>query len=95
MAALPNVPTLAEQGLKDFEAFAWQGVAVPAATPADVVAKWSQALQSVLNAPATKARFDASGLEPMPGSPEEMSRFARSERERWGRLIRANNIRLD
>lgn len=95
IAALPNVPTLAEQGLNDFEAFAWQGVAVPAATPPDVVAKLSQALQAVLAAPATKARFDALGLEPMPGSPEEMARFARGERERWGKVIRANNIRLD
>lgn len=95
IAALPDVPTLAEQGLKDFEAFAWQGVAVPAATPPDVVAKLSQALQAALTSPATRARFDALGIEPMPGSPEEMARFARGERERWGKLIRANNIRLD
>lgn len=95
IAALPNVPTLAEQGLKDFEAFAWQGVAVPSATPPEFVAKLSQALQAVLAAPATKARFDALGLEAMPGSPEEMARFARAERERWGKVIRANNIRLD
>ena len=90
-----DVPTLAEQGLKDFEAFAWQGVSVPSATPADVTAKLSQALQAALNATATKARFQTLGIEPMPGTPQEMDRFVQAERERWGRVIRTNNIKLD
>ena len=95
ITTFPDVPTLAEQGLKDFEAFAWQGVSVPAATPADVTAKLSQALQAALNSTATKARFQALGIEPMPGTPQEMDRFVHAERERWGRLIRSNNIKLD
>ncbi len=95
LKSLPDVPTLAEQGLKDFEAFAWQGVVVPAGTSADATAKFSQALQASLNNPTTRARFEALGIEPMPGSAEEMTHFVQGERERWGRLIRANNIRLD
>lgn len=92
---LPDVPTLSEQGLKDFEAFAWQGVVVPTGTPADAIAKFSQALQAALNSPAIKARFDTLGIEAMPGSAAEMARFVRGERERWTKVIRTNNIRLD
>ena len=91
----PDVPTLAEQGVKDFEAYAWQGLVVPAATPADTVAKLNKALQAALASEAVKTRFDALALEALPGTPEQMASFTRSERERWSKLIRANNIRLD
>jgi tripartite-type tricarboxylate transporter receptor subunit TctC len=91
----PDVPTLAEQGVKDFEAYAWQGLVVPAATPPDTVARLNKALQAALASEAVKTRFDALALEALPGTPEQMAGFARSERERWGKLIRANNIRLD
>jgi tripartite-type tricarboxylate transporter receptor subunit TctC len=93
--SLPEVPTLSEQGLQDFEAFAWQGVVVPAGTPAETVAKFSSALQAAVDSTTVKARFAALGVEPMPGTPEQMAAFVRGERERWGKLIRANNIRLE
>lgn len=93
--SLPDVPTLAEQGLKDFEAYAWQGVVVPSGTSADATAKLGQALQAALASSTVKTRFETLGLEPMPGTAEQMASFVRSERERWGKLIRANNIRLD
>ena len=92
---LPNVPTLAEQGLVGFEAHAWQGLVVPAGTPPDQVTVLSKALQGALDSDAIKARFQALAIEPMPGSPQQMSEFARNERARWGTLIRAANIRLD
>lgn len=91
----PDVPTLAEQGVKDFEAYAWQGLVVPAATPPDTVARLNKALQAALASEAVKTRFDALALEALPGTPEQMAGFVRSERERWSKLIRANNIRLD
>lgn len=93
--SLPEVPTLSEQGLRDFEAFAWQGVVVPTGTSPETVAKFSQALDAALTATTVKARLAALGVEPMPGSPEQMATFVRGERERWGRLIRDSNIRLD
>jgi tripartite-type tricarboxylate transporter receptor subunit TctC len=95
LKTLPDVPTLAEQGLSGFEAYAWQGLVVPAATPAEFVAKLNQALQAALNATPVKARFQTLGLEALPGTPEQMSAYVRAERARWGALIRANNIRLD
>jgi tripartite-type tricarboxylate transporter receptor subunit TctC len=95
LKSFPDVPTLAEQGVKDFEAYAWQGLVVPSATPPETVAKLNKALQAALASEAVKTRFDALALEALPGTPEQMAGFVRSERERWGKLIRANNIRLD
>lgn len=93
--SMPKVPTLAEQGVADYEAYAWQGLTVPAGTPDAVVARYSGALQEALAAPAVKARYEALGVEPLPGTPEQMAQYVKAERERWGRLIQANNIRID
>jgi tripartite-type tricarboxylate transporter receptor subunit TctC len=91
----PEVATLAEQGLTGFEAYAWQGLVVPTGTPPETVAALSKALQSALDTTFVKARFQTLGLEALPGTPEQMAGYARSERERWGALIRKNNIKLD
>lgn len=95
LASFPEVPTLAEQGLAGFEAYAWQGLVVPSATPAPLVAQLSRELQQALNSAPVKARFQALSLEALPGSPDMMAGYVRSERERWGKLIRANGIKLD
>jgi tripartite-type tricarboxylate transporter receptor subunit TctC len=90
-----SVPTLQEQGLAGFEAYAWQGLVVPAGTPPETVANFSKALQAALDNTMVKARFQTLALEALPGTPAQMAAYARSERERWGLLIRNNNIRLD
>lgn len=95
IASLPDVPTLAEQGLSDFEAYAWQGMSVPAGTPPETITKLNKALVETLNSTAVKARFMALGVEPLPGSPAQMAAYVKTERERWGRLIRENGIRVD
>lgn len=95
IASLPDVPTLAEQGLSEFEAYAWQGLSVPAGTPPETVNKLNKALVESLNSTAVKARFMALGVEPLPGSPAQMAAYVKTERERWGRLIRENGIRVD
>jgi tripartite-type tricarboxylate transporter receptor subunit TctC len=78
-----------------FEAYAWQGLVVPAGTPAPQVAQLGRALQDALNSTPVKARFQTLSLEAMPGTPAEMTAFVKAERERWGKLIRDNGIRLD
>lgn len=95
IATLPDVPTLAEQGLTDFEAYAWQGLAVPSGTPGETVTKLNKTLVDALNSTAVKARFLALGVEGLPGTPDDMARYVKDERERWGRLIKANNIKVD
>ena len=95
LAVMPEVPTLAEQGLTGFVAYAWQGLVVPRATPPQTVAALSKALQAALASTMVKARFQTLALEPLPGTPEQMAEYARAERERWGKLIRDNGIKLD
>jgi tripartite-type tricarboxylate transporter receptor subunit TctC len=92
---MADVPTFEEQGLKDVEAHAWQGLVVPAGTPADVVARLNKALVASLNATAVKARLQTMALEPLPGTPQQMTDYARAERARWAKVIREANIKLD
>ncbi len=95
LSSFKTIPTLAEQGLKGFEAYAWQGLVVPAATPADAVAAPNKAMVSALSTTAVKARFQTLGLEAIPSTPAQMAAYAKAEREKWGQVIRAANIRLD
>ncbi|HEX2011666.1 MAG TPA: tripartite tricarboxylate transporter substrate binding protein [Roseateles sp.] len=90
-----EVPTFAEQGLAGFEAYAWQGLTVPAATPVPVIATLNKALQEALNSTAVKARFQVLGLEPLGGTPEQMRAYWKQEQAKWGQVIKAANIKLD
>jgi tripartite-type tricarboxylate transporter receptor subunit TctC len=95
LKVMPEIPTLAEQGLAGFEAYAWQGLVVPAGTAPELITKFNKALVAALESPAVKERFQSLALEALPGTPQQMAAYAASERERWGKLIRANNIKLD
>jgi tripartite-type tricarboxylate transporter receptor subunit TctC len=95
LKTMADIPTLAEQGLPGFEAYAWQGLVVPASTPPEQVAKLNKALVAALESTPVKARFQTLALEALPGTPQQMAAYARSERERWGKLIRDNRIKLD
>ena len=92
---MPDVPTISEQGIKDFTAYAWQGLVVPSGTSPEVVAKLAKSLQAALGSTQVKARFQALALEALPGTPQQMTSYVNEERERWGKVIKANNIRLD
>jgi tripartite-type tricarboxylate transporter receptor subunit TctC len=68
---------------------------VPSATPSATVARLNKALVGALESEGVKSRFQALGLEPLPGTPRAMATYTCAERERWGQLIRANGIKLD
>ena len=68
---------------------------VPAATPPAAVAALSKALVESLGTTAVKARFQTLGLEALSSTPAQMAAYAKRERDKWGPVIRANNIRLD
>ena len=95
LKAMPNIPTFIEQGLSGFEAYAWQALVVPAATPPQVVAALNKALVEALNSSEVKAKLEGIGIEPNPSSPSEAADYARKERDRWGRVIRSAGIKLD
>ena len=90
-----SIPTLNEQGLKGFEAFAWQGLVAPTGTPPDVILAINKALVNALNTTSVKARFQVLGLEALPGTPAQMASYAQLEREKWAQVIRTSGIKLD
>jgi tripartite-type tricarboxylate transporter receptor subunit TctC len=95
VASFESIPTLEEQGFKGFEAYAWQGLVMPAATPPAIVAKLNEVLLKALADPQVKARLTALGLEESPSSPATMASYAAAERAKWGRVIRVGQIKVD
>ena len=95
LKSLPQVPTLIEQGVTGFEAYAWQGLVAPKGTDDATVQMWSKTVQETLKSPVVQARFEALALEPLPSSPERMREFWLSEKQRWGEVIKTAGIKLD
>lgn len=91
-AVLPNVPTLAEQGLTNFEATAWQALFVKAGTPAAIVERLNRSFVRVLNRPQNRWYFERDGAELVSGTPQELAAFVESEIARWTRVVRAAGI---
>jgi tripartite-type tricarboxylate transporter receptor subunit TctC len=92
---LPDVPTLAEVGVRDAEVFAFQGVLGPAGLPANVVSRLNGDLNKAMSTPAVLKRFADFGMEAMPGTPQQFQQLARAESKRWGPVIKAAGIKLD
>src|SRR5215468_4043716 len=93
LAALPDVPAMAET-LPGFEAYEWNGVFVPAGTPADIVGKLNARLNAVLQQPDIAARLKQLNVEARENTPEEFRAFVAAEMEKWGRVVREANVRL-
>ena len=92
-SSLPEVPTISESGLKDYQVSAWSALVVPAATPAAVVERLNREFNAALSHPETRKRFSELSVEPVGGSPERLADFMRAQSEAWGRLIRELGIR--
>jgi tripartite-type tricarboxylate transporter receptor subunit TctC len=90
-----EIPALAEQGPKGFEAFAWQGLVVPAGTPPEVIAKLNSPLLTAMESTALMARFQTLGLEATPSNPRQMADYAASERVKWANVIKASGIKVE
>jgi tripartite-type tricarboxylate transporter receptor subunit TctC len=92
---LPGVPTVAASGFPGFEAWAWQGFVVPAGTGAGIIAKLRAAYVAAVSQPETVAKLNASGIDVLQSTPEELGAYMRSETEKWGKVIKDTNIRLE
>ena len=92
---LPNVPTVAESGLPQYESVAWWGYAAPAGTPAAVVAKLNQAINGALDAPALRQTLETEGIEAIGSTPAEFAAYAQAEIATWGDVIRKSGIRIE
>lgn len=92
---LPNVPTAKELGFANVEAYTWQGLVAPAATPKEVQAKLGSELQKAMADAGVKQKLYDAGWEARPAEAAEMTRYADSERKKWHALIKARDIKLD
>jgi tripartite-type tricarboxylate transporter receptor subunit TctC len=92
--ALPDLPTVGEF-VPGYEAVGWYGVGAPKDTPVEIVDKLNKAINTALAESATKQRLADLGVAPMRTTPAEFAKFIADESEKWGKVIRAANIRLD
>lgn len=86
--ALPDVPTVAEQGFPGFEAFNWYGFVAPAKTPAPIIEKLNKAIVQALKDPDTIQRLDKVGMDADPMTPAVMQAFINSEYDKWGDVVK-------
>jgi tripartite-type tricarboxylate transporter receptor subunit TctC len=93
--SLKNLPTMAEAGYPHVEALAWNGLFVPAGTPAAVVGRINADVNAVLRDPDVRAKLDAAGLTPVGGSAAEFAAAVVADTQRWGPIIRRIGLRLD
>ena len=93
-AVLPNVPTLAEEGVKNAEAVVWFGVSAPAKTPTAIISKLNTELNKALAMPDVKQRLDQLGLVPEGGSPQDFAAFLKREAGRLKMLIDTHRVEM-
>ncbi|WP_198384021.1 tripartite tricarboxylate transporter substrate binding protein [Roseomonas sp. KE2513] len=86
---LPDVPTVAEAGVPNYESSNWYGLVAPARTPPAVIARLNAVMREALSDPAIVTVLRQQGLEPAANSPDDFKAFIRSETEKWGRVRRA------
>jgi tripartite-type tricarboxylate transporter receptor subunit TctC len=91
-AALPELPTMAEAGIKGYETSTWGGLLAPAGTPKDVVAKLNAEVNKALNAPEVREKLVAAGIEPAGGSGAQFGEFIHSEMLRWAKVAKTAGV---
>jgi tripartite-type tricarboxylate transporter receptor subunit TctC len=92
---MPDVPTMAEAGVKDYVAVGWQGVMVPAGTPGEVVQRLNSEINKILADPELNKSLGAQGLEVVGGSVAQFADFLRSDTERWRQAVAASGAKAD
>jgi len=94
-STMPEVPTLQEEGVPDFDVASWYGIAAPAGTPRPIVERLSAEILAALADPAIAARLRDYGAEPWPLGPAEYDAFMRGEVARWAPIVRASGASVD
>jgi tripartite-type tricarboxylate transporter receptor subunit TctC len=91
-AIMPNVPTVAEQGYPGFEATNWYAFVISSKTPKEIQQYWTRELVKALKDPEVIAALEKQGLEPEPGTPEELAKLIDTETEKWSKVVRDAKI---
>ncbi|MDB5902612.1 MAG: hypothetical protein JWM26_1490 [Betaproteobacteria bacterium] len=93
VAAVPDIPTISEQGLKGFETGSWFGVSVPTGTSKDIVNRLHKESVRILALPEVRDRMASEGADFVGDTPEQFTAFIRSEMDKWGRAVKASGAR--
>jgi len=93
--SLPELPTMAEAGVADYDVTSWNGILAPAATPREIVGRLNAELNKIISAPAMRDRMIGLGYEPVGGTPEDFAKFIQSELAKWAPVVKAANVRID
>jgi tripartite-type tricarboxylate transporter receptor subunit TctC len=94
-SAVPDIPTVAEQGMPGFETGSWQGIVAPAGTPPEVVNKLHATITAILATPEMKDRLDKAGAELRPQSPAQFGAFIREEKARWAKVVKESGEKFE
>lgn len=92
---LPDVPTVAETVIPGYEAYEWNGMFLPAGTPAPIAAKLQQAVEEVLKEDEVKQRLSDLGAQPIGSTPADFAAFLKKEDAKWGEVVKKGHIKLD
>jgi tripartite-type tricarboxylate transporter receptor subunit TctC len=93
--SMPQVPTMAEAGMPDFEAVAWFGLLAPAGTPAPIIERLNREVTAILKRPEISDRLSSMGAIVVGNSPAEFGRFMQAEIDKWGPVVQRANIKVD
>ena len=95
MRAMPELPTLQEQGLKGFECYTWNAILAPAGTPQPIIDKLSAAIIKALEDPTVLKRLQEAGVDPTPGrGAKETADFIKAELAKWAPIIKASGAQV-
>lgn len=92
-AAVPDIPTVSEAGVKGFDASTWYGLVAPAVTPAPIIERLNAELNRALKAPDVREKYAADGIDPGGGTPQEFGMLIRNDIAKWSRVIKAAGIK--
>jgi tripartite-type tricarboxylate transporter receptor subunit TctC len=95
LSAFPSVPTLAESGVQDFEAVAWQGIVAPTGTKSDAIGLLNREITRALKTPEVQRRFIEAGITPFTGTADELGSHVRQEAARWSAIVRKADIKVE
>jgi tripartite-type tricarboxylate transporter receptor subunit TctC len=95
LAALPDIPTVAESGLPGYEYWSWMGISAPAGTPKEIISRLNAEITRILKTREARDWFAEQGGEPIIETPEEFAAYIKSEYSHWGKVIREAGIRAE
>jgi tripartite-type tricarboxylate transporter receptor subunit TctC len=95
MATLPELPTVAESGLPDYEVQTWYGILFPRGVAPEILARWNRDINAMVSEPRLAQRFAQEGLEPAPGSPADFTKVLGRDIDRWKRVVERAAVKVD